>query len=300
MTARFPATGRVTRAGYGQCMQAGVVGGGIMGAGIAEVVAVAGNDVTVVESTEAFAEAARGRIDTSLQRAVKAGRATEEQAQAALARISLVTDLDALADPELVIEAVPEDERIKTELFARLDAIVRPGVVLATNTSSIPITRIAAATGRPDRVVGIHFFNPVPVLPLVEIVAGPLTGAHTVEEAEEFARSLGKRTIRAKDRAGFVVNALLVPYLLSAIRMVEAGHATPEDIDAGMVAGANHPMGPLALTDLIGLDTTAAVAESMYAEFKEPLYAPPPLLRRMVEAGLLGRKSGRGFFSYDR
>ncbi|HET7405568.1 MAG TPA: 3-hydroxybutyryl-CoA dehydrogenase [Mycobacteriales bacterium] len=281
-------------------MQAGVVGGGIMGAGIAEVVAVAGNDVTVVESTEAFAEAARGRIDTSLQRAVKAGRATEEQAQAALARISLVTDLDALADRELVIEAVPEDERIKTELFARLDAIVRPGVVLATNTSSIPITRIAAATGRPDRVVGIHFFNPVPVLPLVEIVAGPLTGAHTVEEAEEFARSLGKRTIRAKDRAGFVVNALLVPYLLSAIRMVEAGHATPEDIDAGMVAGANHPMGPLALTDLIGLDTTAAVAESMYAEFKEPLYAPPPLLRRMVEAGLLGRKSGRGFFSYDR
>ena len=300
MTARFPATGRVTRAGYGQCMQAGVVGGGIMGAGIAEVVAVAGNDVTVVESTEAFAEAARGRIDTSLQRAVKAGRATEEQAQAALARISLVTDLDALADRELVIEAVPEDERIKTELFARLDAIVRPGVVLATNTSSIPITRIAAATGRPDRVVGIHFFNPVPVLPLVEIVAGPLTGAHTVEEAEEFARSLGKRTIRAKDRAGFVVNALLVPYLLSAIRMVEAGHATPEDIDSGMVAGANHPMGPLALTDLIGLDTTAAVAESMYAEFKEPLYAPPPLLRRMVEAGLLGRKSGRGFFSYDR
>jgi len=300
MTARFPATGRVTRAGYGQCMQAGVVGGGIMGAGIAEVVAVAGNDVTVVESTEAFAEAARGRIDTSLQRAVKAGRATEEQAQAALARISLVTDLDALADRELVIEAVPEDERIKTELFARLDAIVRPGVVLATNTSSIPITRIAAATGRPDRVVGIHFFNPVPVLPLVEIVAGPLTGAHTVEEAEEFARSLGKRTIRAKDRAGFVVNALLVPYLLSAIRMVEAGHATPEDIDAGMVAGANHPMGPLALTDLIGLDTTAAVAESMCAEFKEPLYAPPPLLRRMVEAGLLGRKSGRGFFSYDR
>jgi 3-hydroxybutyryl-CoA dehydrogenase len=300
MTAGFPATGRVTRAGYGQCMQAGVVGGGIMGAGIAEVVAVAGNDVTVVESTEAFAEAARGRIDTSLQRAVKAGRATEEQAQAALARISLVTDLDALADRELVIEAVPEDERIKTELFARLDAIVRPGVVLATNTSSIPITRIAAATGRPDRVVGIHFFNPVPVLPLVEIVAGPLTGAHTVEEAEEFARSLGKRTIRAKDRAGFVVNALLVPYLLSAIRMVEAGHATPEDIDAGMVAGANHPMGPLALTDLIGLDTTAAVAESMYAEFKEPLYAPPPLLRRMVEAGLLGRKSGRGFFSYDR
>lgn len=298
MTARFPATGRVTRAGYGQCMQAGVVGGGIMGAGIAEVVAVAGNDVTVVESTEAFAEAARGRIDTSLQRAVKAGRATEEQAQAALARISLVTDLDALADRELVIEAVPEDERIKTELFARLDAIVRPGVVLATNTSSIPITRIAAATGRPDRVVGIHFFNPVPVLPLVEIVAGPLTGAHTVEEAEEFARSLGKRTIRAKDRAGFVVNALLVPYLLSAIRMVEAGHATPEDIDAGMVAGANHPMGPLALTDLIGLDTTAAVAVSMYEEFKEPLYAAPPLLLRMVEAGLLGRKSGQGFFSY--
>lgn len=281
-------------------MQAGVVGGGIMGAGIAEVVALAGNDVTVVESTEALAEAARGRIDTSLRRAVKAGRATEEQARAALARISLVTDLDALADRELVIEAVPEDERIKTDLFGRLDAIVRPGVLLATNTSSIPITRIAAATGRPDRVVGIHFFNPVPVLPLVEIVAGPLTGATTVDEAEEFARSLGKRTIRAKDRAGFVVNALLVPYLLSAIRMVEAGHATPEDIDAGMVAGANHPMGPLALTDLIGLDTTAAVAESMYAEFKEPLYAPPPLLLRMVEAGLLGRKSGRGFFSYDR
>lgn len=281
-------------------MKVGVVGGGIMGAGIAEVVAVAGNEVTVVESSEELAAAARGRIETSLRRAVKAGRSTDDDAQATLGRITLVSDVDALADPELVVEAVPENERVKVELFARLDRVVPTGVILATNTSSIPITRIAAATTRADRVVGIHFFNPVPVLPLVEIVAGPLTAPQTVDEAEGFARSLGKRTIRAKDRAGFVVNALLVPYLLSAIRMVEAGHATPEDVDAGMVAGANHPMGPLALTDLIGLDTTAAVAESMYAEFKEPLYAPPPLLLRMVEAGLLGRKSGRGFFSYDR
>jgi len=198
-----------------------------------------------------------------------------------------------------VIEAVVEDEPTKTALYRELSAIVRPDCVLASNTSSIPISRLAAAAQGPERVLGMHFFNPVPVLPLVELVPSLRTGQSTVDTARAFAEHrLGKKTVLCKDRAGFVVNALLVPYLLAAIRMVEAGVATAEDVDTAMVAGANHPMGPLALTDLIGLDTTAAVAVSMYEEFKEPLYAAPPLLLRMVEAGLLGRKSGQGFFSY--
>ena len=280
-------------------MKVGVVGGGIMGAGIAEVAARAGNDVIVIESNADLVTATRGRVEKSVQRAVRSGRLDDGTAKALLDRLTVVDDLSSLGDREIVVEAVPENERLKLELFGRLDGIVPAGSILASNTSSIPITRMAAATDRPGLVVGIHFFNPVPVLPLVEIVVSPLTADETADRAETFAQSLGKTTIRAKDRAGFVVNALLVPYLLAAIRMLEAGHASAEDIDAGMMKGANHPMGPLALTDLIGLDTTAAVAESMYAEFKEPTYAPPPLLVRMVEAGWLGRKSGRGFFTYD-
>jgi len=278
----------------------GVIGSGIMGAGIAEVAAKAGCDVLVREVTPELAEAGRTRIAKSLDRAVAKGKLSEADRDATLGRVRVTTDLAELADRDLVIEAIVEDEAVKTALYAELGGIVRPDTVLASNTSSIPISRLAAATAGPERMLGMHFFNPVPVLPLVEIVPSLLTGEDTVARAQEFATGrLGKRTVLCKDRSGFVVNALLVPYLLAAIRMVEAGVATAEDVDTAMVGGANHPMGPLALTDLIGLDTTAAVAVSLYEEFKEPLYAAPPLLRRMVEAGLLGRKSGRGFFDYS-
>jgi 3-hydroxybutyryl-CoA dehydrogenase len=279
--------------------QVGVVGSGIMGAGIAEVAARAGCDVVVREVTAELAGAGEARIAASLDRAVTRGKLPPADRDAALARIRTTTSLDDLGDRDLVIEAVVEDEATKTALYRELSAVVRPDCVLASNTSSIPISRLAAAARGPERVLGMHFFNPVPVLPLVELVPSLRTGQSVVDTARAFAEErLGKKTVLCKDRAGFVVNALLVPYLLAAVRMVEAGVASAEDVDAAMVAGANHPMGPLALTDLIGLDTTAAVAASMYEEFKEPLYAAPPLLSRMVEAGLLGRKSGRGFFSY--
>ena len=276
-----------------------MVGSGIMGAGIAEVAARSGCDVVVREVTAELAEAGRARIAASLDRAVTRGRLAAADRDATLGRIRTTTSLDDLADRDLVIEAIVEDEPTKTALYRELSGVVRPDCVLASNTSSIPISRLAAAAQRPERVLGMHFFNPVPVLPLVELVPSLRTGQSTVDTVRAFAEDrLGKKTVLCKDRAGFVVNALLVPYLLAAIRMVEAGVATAEDVDTAMVAGANHPMGPLALTDLIGLDTTAAVAVSMYEEFKEPLYAAPPLLLRMVEAGLLGRKSGQGFFSY--
>jgi 3-hydroxybutyryl-CoA dehydrogenase len=277
----------------------GVVGSGIMGAGIAEVAARSGCDVVVREVTPELAEAGRARIAASLERAVTRGKLAAADRDATLGRIRTTTSLGELADRDLVIEAIVEDEATKTALFRELSTVVRPDCVLASNTSSIPISRLAAAAQGPERVLGMHFFNPVPVLPLVELVPSLRTGQSTVDIARKFAEDrLGKKTVLCKDRAGFVVNALLIPYLLAAIRMVESGVATAEDVDTAMVAGANHPMGPLALTDLIGLDTTAAVAVSMYEEFKEPLYAAPPLLLRMVEAGLLGRKSGRGFFSY--
>jgi 3-hydroxybutyryl-CoA dehydrogenase len=208
--------------------------------------------------------------------------------------------MDALADRELVVEAITEEEATKVKVFARLDSVlVNEDAILASNTSSIPIMKLAMATRRPEKVIGIHFFNPVPVLRLVEVVRSLLTSEETAEAARTFARDqLGKEVINSKDRAGFIVNALLIPYILSAIRMLESGFATSEDIDKGMVEGCAHPMGPLALADLIGIDTTQAVAESLYEEFKEPLYASPPLLSRMKEAGLLGRKSGQGFYSY--
>ncbi|MER6263802.1 MULTISPECIES: 3-hydroxybutyryl-CoA dehydrogenase [Streptomyces] len=278
----------------------GVVGCGLMGAGIAEVCARAGLPVTVVERDAEAARSGRLRIARSLDRATAHGRLTTEGRAAADALITVVDQIEALHDSPLVIEAVAEDERLKTDVFTRLDAVLtRDDVLLATNTSSIPVIRLAAATSRPERVVGVHFFNPVPVLRLVELVPSLLTSADTLSRAEAFVTGrLGKETVRTRDRAGFVVNALLVPYLLAAIRMVEAGSASVEDIDRGMVLGCAHPLGPLALTDLIGLDTTRAIAESLYAEFREPLYSPPPLLSRMVEAGLLGRKSGRGFHTY--
>lgn len=278
-----------------------VIGGGQMGAGIAEVSARAGCDVVVVEADEAGAERFRERLSTSLQRAAKSGRLSTEDADAAFARVDVATSLEGAVHAELVIEAAPEVEALKLDLFRRLDEILPPEAVLASNTSSIPLVKMASVTKRPDKVVGVHFFNPAPVLPLVEVVASLLTSDETLAAVTAFAEDqLGKTTIRSKDRAGFIVNALLIPYLLSAIRMMESGFASAEDIDAGMVQGCAHPQGPLALADLIGLDTTAAVAQSMYEEFKEPLYAPPPLLLRMVDAGLLGRKTGRGFFPYPR
>lgn len=276
----------------------GVVGGGLMGSGIAEVNARAGKDVIVVESTPDAVEAARHRLETSLKRAESRGKI--DSAAAVLDRIRVVDDLAALADRDLVIEAIVEDEQAKTDLFRRLDEIVTsPDAILASNTSSIPIMKLAVATKRPSHVLGVHFFNPVPVLKLVELVPSLMTDTDTTERARAFVQDdLGKTAIDCQDRAGFVVNALLIPFILSAIRMFESGFASAEDIDHGLVLGAAHPQGPLALADLIGLDTVKAVAESLYEEFKEPLYAAPPLLARMVEARLLGRKTGRGFYTY--
>jgi len=278
----------------------GVVGCGLMGSGIAEVFARAGLDVRVSEASGEALELGRTRLTGSLDTAVRRGKLTEPDRDAALARISFTTDLADFADRDLVIEAVAEREDIKTAIFQKLDQVVeRRDAILASNTSSIPIVKLASATTRPEQVLGVHFFNPAPVQKLVEIIPTLTTSADTVARAEAFTREvLGKDPIRARDRAGFVVNALLVPYLLSAVRMFETGVATAEDIDKGMEAGCAHPMGPLRLCDLIGLDTIVSIADSMYHEYKEPLYAAPPLLQRMVDAGLLGRKSGRGFYQY--
>ena len=278
----------------------GVVGCGLMGSGIAEAAARAGLDVRVVDLDQASLERGRERISGSIARAQKGGKLSEPDAGAAIARIEYAADIGSLSDRQLVVEAVVESEPEKVTVFETLDKVVEaPDAVLASNTSSIPIMKLAMATSRPSQVIGIHFFNPVPVLPLVELVTSLLTSDETVQTSQRFAtEQLGKQVIRSQDRAGFIVNALLIPYILSAVRMLESGFATADDIDLGMVKGCAHPMGPLALADLIGLDTTMAVANSLYQEFKEPLYAPPPLLARMVEAGLLGRKSGRGFYDY--
>ena len=278
----------------------GVVGAGQMGAGIAEVSLRAGVDVRIYEPTEALAQAGRDRITKSLERGVSRGKLTEAERDEALARLSVATDISDLADRQPVIEAIVEDAAVKAKVFAQLDeAITDMDAVLASNTSSIPIMKIAAATKNPSRVLGLHFFNPVPVLPLVELVPTLVTNDEALARVEQFAgETLGKKVVRCTDRSGFVVNALLVPYLLSAIRMAEAGVATVEDIDTAVVAGLSHPMGPLKLSDLVGLDTLKLIADSMFEEFKEPLYGPPPLLQRMVEAGQLGKKSGRGFYSY--
>ncbi|WP_407554715.1 3-hydroxybutyryl-CoA dehydrogenase [Streptomyces sp. Pv4-95] len=280
----------------------GVVGGGQMGAGIAEVCARAGLDTVVCEADAMAARAARERVAVSLERAVQRGKLDRISAEDALARMVFTGSLDDLADRQLVVEAVVENAEAKTEVFTALDKIVEdPQAILATNTSAIPVMRLGMATRRADHVLGLHFFNPVPVLPLVEVVTSLHTSPAVAATAEEFvATALGKTVVRSQDRAGFVVNALLIPYLLSAIRMSESGFASAADVDAGMELGCAHPMGPLKLADLIGLDTVASIAASLYEEFKEPLYAPPPLLLRMVEAGLLGRKTGRGFHTYDR
>ena len=280
----------------------GVVGGGLMGSGITEVGARAGLSVVTVEVDAAAAERAAARVEGSLRKAEQRGKMTAEDVTTTLERVTFTTDLEALADRDLVVEAASEDEQTKLQLFRTLGSLLESDdAVLASNTSSIPIVKLGAVSGRADRVMGVHFFNPAPVMKLVELIPSLTTSPETLQRMQSFvSETLGKQPIEATDRAGFVVNSLLVPYLLSAIRMYEAGYASAADIDSGMVLGCGHPMGPLALADLIGLDTVRAIGISMYDEFKEPLYSPPPVLDRMVDAGLLGKKSGHGFYPYDR
>ncbi len=271
-----------------------------MGSGIAEVLTRSGLDTLVYEVNDAAIAAGRKKVEGSLARAVTSKKLGEAERDAALGRLRFTTDLDELHDRELAIEAIVEEEHAKAALFAQLDKVIeQPDAILASNTSSIPIMKLAMATSRPEQVIGLHFFNPVPVLRLVELVTSLLTSDETRDRTRAFAADqLDKVVVASPDRAGFVVNALLIPFILSAIRMVESGFSSPEDIDVAFVEGCAHPMGPLRLADLIGLDTTRSVAESLYEEFKEPLYSPPPLLSRMVDAGLVGRKSGQGFYSY--
>jgi 3-hydroxybutyryl-CoA dehydrogenase len=275
-----------------------VLGGGLMGSGIAEVVARAGFDVHVIESDDDNLELAYERIRASVGRAVSAGALGDGAADELLSRLHFRTAIDDLPPCQLAIEAVVEDASVKREVFRRLDAQLPAKALLASNTSSIPISELAAVTGRSDRVLGLHFFSPAPVMRLVEVVAALDTTPETLETADDFVAELGKTAIQTKDRSGFVVNMLLVPYLLAAVRMYEEGFATAEAIDTGMRLGCGHPMGPLALCDLIGLDVLYAICNSLYDEFKQPQYSPPPLLKRMVASGRLGRKSVKGFYAY--
>jgi 3-hydroxybutyryl-CoA dehydrogenase len=276
----------------------GVVGCGVMGSGIVEVCARAGMEVVYLEASAGLVRQGRSLIEASTLHARERGRLSREERDAALERIRGTTKLEDLSESELVLEAATEDYETKRELFRRLDDVISPDVVLGSNTSSIPIADLGAATKRPDKVMGVHFFNPVPVMGLIELVRSITTAEETVEFGRAFGVVLGKTTVESRDRAGFIVNMLLIPYLNSAVRMLEEGFATREDIDTAIHLGLNHPMGPLQLIDLIGVDTTMFVANVLYEEFKEPLYAPPPLLKRMVTAGHLGRKTGRGFYEY--
>jgi 3-hydroxybutyryl-CoA dehydrogenase len=275
-----------------------VLGGGQMGSGIAHVCAAAGFDTVVREVTAAMCQRAQHSVERSLARAVERGKLAADARDAALGRVRYATELEALAECDLVIEAVVEDLEVKNRAWRELDAVCAPATVFASNTSSLTIAAMAAATARADRVVGLHFFNPVPVMRLVEVVRTVTTSDETVARAFAFARAIGKEPIAAKDVSGFVVNLLLVPYLFDAITQLERGVASVHDLDAGMRLGAGHPMGPLQLCDFVGLDTLYRIGEIMFAEYRERRYAPPPLLRRMVLAGLHGRKSGRGFYDY--
>ncbi|HEX8580854.1 MAG TPA: 3-hydroxybutyryl-CoA dehydrogenase [Acidimicrobiales bacterium] len=277
----------------------GIVGSGIMGSGIAEVAARAGLEVVLRSRADGTADALYAGLEASLDRLVAKGRLDAGERDATLSRVVCTSALEDLADCDLVVESVVEDLDVKRELFADLDRVCQPDAILATNTSTLPVVELAAATGRPDRVCGVHFFNPAPVMALVELVR-PLTASdETMAEVRAFAEACGKQTVEVEDRAGFVVNALLFPYLNNAVRLVAAGTASVEDVDAAMQGGCNFPMGPFALLDLVGLDTSVAILDALYEEFRDPNYAPVPLLRRMVAAGRLGRKSGRGFYRYD-
>ncbi len=277
----------------------GVVGAGFMGSGIAESAAAGGKQVVVYELEQAPLDRSAAALDASVAKAVSRGKLTAEDAEGVKERITYTTNFDDLGGVDGVVEAIVEDPKIKGEVFARLDAALPDALFLASNTSSIPIAELAAWTQRPERVLGLHFFSPVPVMKLVEVVVGIDTSDEAVALAEALAVDIGKKSIRTKDRSGFIVNMLLVPYLMAAVRMYEEGFASREDIDDGMKLGAGHPMGPLTLCDFLGLDVLYAVCDSLYEEFKRDEYAPPPLLKRMVVSGHFGRKSGRGFYDYD-
>jgi 3-hydroxybutyryl-CoA dehydrogenase len=281
-----------------QVEQIGVVGAGFMGSGIAESTARAGVPVVLYEPDRAPLGRSRERIETSVARGVDRGKLSDAEATALLGRLTWTSDLDALDGADLVVEAIVEDPQVKGEVFAQLDGRVREDALLASNTSSIPIAQLASWTQHRERVLGLHFFSPVPVMKLVEVVVALETSDDTVARAVTFAEAIGKTAIRTKDRAGFIVNMLLIPYLMAAVRMYEDGFASRDDIDTGMQLGAAHPMGPLTLCDFIGLDVLYAVCDSLYEEFKRPEYAPPPLLKRMVVSGHHGRKTGRGFYEY--
>ena len=278
----------------------GIVGSGIMGSGIAEVAAKSGVDVILRSRQQATADAMVGALERSLAKQVERGKLEEAAAKEIGARVTATDDLDALKGCDLVLESVVEDLAVKRELFTRLDGIVKAEGILATNTSTLPVVELAVATQRPDQVVGIHFFNPAPMMSLVEVIRPMTASDATVTAAKDFATACGKDVVEVKDRAGFIVNALLFPYLNNAVRMLESGTASRDDIDTAMKGGCNFPMGPLALLDLVGLDTSLSILDALYEEFKEPNYAAMPLLRRMVAAGQLGRKSGSGFFDYRK
>jgi 3-hydroxybutyryl-CoA dehydrogenase len=278
----------------------GIVGSGIMGSGIAEVAAKAGVDVVLRSRKQETADAMVAGLGKSLDKQVAKGRIAEDEAAAVAARVSATADLDALADCDLVLESIVEDLPTKKQLFAELDKIVKDGAILATNTSTLPVIEMAIETGRPERVCGVHFFNPAPAMALVEIIRTLVSSDGTIAEVTAFAQAAGKTTVEVKDQAGFIVNALLFPYLNNAVRLFENGTASRDDIDAAMKGGCNFPMGPLALLDLVGLDTSLSILDALYEEFKDPNYAAVPRLRRMVAAGLLGRKSGEGFYDYRR
>jgi 3-hydroxybutyryl-CoA dehydrogenase len=270
-----------------------------MGSGIAQTAAASGYRVVVRDTSERLLLQGRGAIEQSLGKLVEKGGLTAAGRDAALAHLRFTTDLDSMGGAELLIEAVPEDLELKNALWRELDGRCQPDTIFASNTSSLRIGSMAAATRRPDRVVGLHFFNPVPLMPLVEVVRGLQTSAETFERVVAFARSLGKETVTSSDTSGFLVNRLLVPYLLDAVRALENGTGSVADLDTAMRLGCGHPMGPFALLDFVGLDTAVRIAEIMFDEYREARFAPPPLLRRMVTAGLYGRKSGKGFYDYS-
>jgi 3-hydroxybutyryl-CoA dehydrogenase len=276
-----------------------VLGGGLMGSGIAQVSAAAGFPTTVREVSDALGVKARQSIEKSLAKGIERGRVTESERDKTLGNLRFVTDLKELADADLFIEAVVEDLAVKNDLWSQLNRIAHTDAIFASNTSSLTIIAMAAASGRPDRMLGMHFFNPVPLMKLVEVIRTITTSKETEERALDFVRWLDKEPIRAKDSSGFVVNLLLIPYMVDAIRALESNVATIEDIDKGMQLGAGHPMGPFTLLDFVGLDTVYKIAEIMFAEYRDSRYAPPPLLKRMVLAGMLGRKSGKGFYDYS-
>jgi 3-hydroxybutyryl-CoA dehydrogenase len=277
----------------------GVLGGGLMGSGIAQVSAAAGFPTTVREVSDALCAKSRQSIEKSLAKGIERGKVTEAERDKTLGNLRFVTELKELADSDLFIEAVVEDLDVKNNLWSQLDQIARPDAIFASNTSSLTIIAMAAASGRPDRMLGIHFFNPVPLMKLVEVVRTITTSEETEQRSLDFVRALGKEPIRAKDSSGFVVNLLLIPYMIDAIKALESNVASVEDIDKGMQLGAGHPMGPFTLLDFVGLDTVYKIAEIMFTEYRESRYAPPPLLKRMVLAGMLGKKTGKGFYDYS-